>query len=67
MRDTLFRKLFIGPLPPRIDPPASLGKSQLVGPDYPYPVCAAYPYADNINNKTYIAIILALILSGILN
>jgi hypothetical protein len=47
MRDKLFRKLFIGPLSPGIDDPASLNKSELTQPGYPYDVCDENPYPDD--------------------
>lgn len=67
MRDKLFRKLFIGPLSPGIDLPSSLGKPQLIATDYPYQVCAAYPYPNDIKDKTCTAILLIPIISGLLN
>ena len=63
MRDRLFRKLFIGPLSPGIEIPSAIGKSRLVGPEYPYDVCVAYPYPSDIKDKTCTAIILIPILS----
>lgn len=67
MRDKLFRKLFIGPLSPGIDIPSVIGKSRLVDSDYPYQPCYAYPYPNDINDRTCAAIMMIPITSLLLN
>ena len=51
-RDKLFRKLFIGPRSPGVDAPSIIGMSEIVGSAYPYKVCAANPFPDDIQDKT---------------
>ncbi|MBT7408244.1 MAG: hypothetical protein HN826_00945 [Methylococcales bacterium] len=51
MRDKMFRKLFIGPLSPGIDSPKEIGFSNIVGSQYPYKVCSANPFPDDIYDK----------------
>ncbi len=67
MRDKIFRKLFIGPLSAGIDAPSAIGKSTLIQNNYPYDVCTANPYPDDINDKTCTAIMLIPILTMMLN
>ena len=52
LRDTLFRKLFIGPLSPGIDAPTVINQPVILNSDYPYVVCLEHPYPNNINDRT---------------
>jgi hypothetical protein len=67
MRDKIFRKLFIGPLSPGVDAPSITSMARLVDSDYPYQVCVAHPFPNNIEDKTCTAISLVPILSMMLN
>ena len=66
MRDKIFRKIFIGPIAPGIEAPGSIGKSDIIGSSYPYDSCVAYPFPDDIHDKTCTAIILIPIISSLL-
>ncbi|MCP4975386.1 MAG: zinc dependent phospholipase C family protein [Maribacter sp.] len=52
IRDELFNQLFIGPLSPGVDDPASIGKDEIVPSDYPYQPCSYNPYPDDIDDQT---------------
>lgn len=67
MRDKLFRKLFIGPLSPGIDSPSLIGKSVILNSDYPYKVCSAYPFPDDVNDRVCTVIMLIPIIAALLN
>ncbi len=67
MRDTMFRKLFIGPLSPGIDLPSSINKSTLIDSSYPYQVCSNNPFPDDIDDKSCIASWLIPIITMMLN
>ena len=67
MREKLFRKIFIGPISPGIDTPSLINKTNLVGGNYPYQLCSAHPFPNNIDDRICIAIKLIPILSILLN
>lgn len=51
LRDTLFRKLFKGPISPGIDNPELIGFSDIIGNNYPYKVCESAPFPDGLNEN----------------
>lgn len=67
MRDTMFRKLFIGPLSPGIDLPSSINKSTIIDSSYPYQVCSNNPFPDSIEDKKCMTNWLIPIVSMMLN
>jgi hypothetical protein len=46
-RDLLFRRIFKGPLVPGIDAPETIGFPPVLLANYPYQVCAAWPFPDD--------------------
>lgn len=67
MRDKLFRKLFKGPLSAGIDAPEAIGKSKLVNNNYPYEVCSANPYPDDVNDRLCTVVVLIPIITSLLH
>ena len=67
MRSNVFRNIFIGPISPGIDAPSVIGKSRIVGSEYPYQPCAAQPFPDDVNDRTCVTVYLIPIISVLLN
>lgn len=67
MRNKIFRKLFKGPLSAGIDSPEVVGQSKLIQNDYPYEVCSANPYPDDVNDRLCTVVVLIPIITGLLH